>query len=374
VTQHSAGRADAAGSTQAPAPRVVIAYDAAAADGPPDASDTLAEAAAIARALAVGGYRTHEVPVGLDLAHFERVLEELAPVAVFNLVESLVGRGRLIHLVPALLEALGMPFTGCSSAALAHTSNKPEAKAALAAAGVRVPAAFTDPAGDGEWIVKSVFEHASCGLDDGAVVRGAAAVRRALAERTAAHGGAWFAEAFLPGRELNVALLGVPEAALRDAPEAATRDPQETAQRDHRAAPAAAAPFVLPVAEIAYRGFPADKPEIVSYAAKWHSDSFEYRSTERTFAVESELAVRAAALARRCWQLFGLSGYARVDLRADASGELHVLEVNANPCLAPDAGFAAALAHAEIDYARAVGALVAAAVERGASTEGRLAP
>jgi hypothetical protein len=65
---------------------------------------------------------------------------------------------------------------------------------------------------------------------------------------------------------------------------------------------------------------------------------------------------------------------ARVDLRADASGELHVLEVNANPCLAPDAGFAAALAHAEIDYARAVGALVAAAVERGASTEGRLAP
>ena len=58
------------------------------------------------------------LPVGLDLGALERALRELAPHAVFNLVESLEGRGRLLHVVPALLESLGMPFTGCSAHAL----------------------------------------------------------------------------------------------------------------------------------------------------------------------------------------------------------------------------------------------------------------
>src|SRR5690606_5885278 len=247
VTPHrETSRGAASRPRAAHAPLVVIAFDAAAADGPPDQSDTLAEAAAIAQALEACGYRVERLPASLDLARFERALVELRPVAVFNLVESLAGRGRLIHLVPALLEALGVPFTGCSSEALARTSNKLGAKAAMAAAGLRVPAALgatdeTDatsapstaaatgaptalsaaaatgaPTAQGDrWIVKSVFEHASFGLDDGAVVHGADVARAALAARAATHGGAWFAEAFLPGRELNVALLGVPTDAVR---------------------------------------------------------------------------------------------------------------------------------------------------------------
>ncbi|HSS52671.1 MAG TPA: GNAT family N-acetyltransferase, partial [Thermoanaerobaculia bacterium] len=47
-------------------------------------------------------------------------------------------------------------------------------------------------------------------------------------------------------------------------------------------------------------------------------------------------------LSRAAWRIFGLKGYARIDLRLDASGEPCILEVNANPCLASDAGFMAA--------------------------------
>jgi len=69
-------------------------------------------------------------------------------------------------------------------------------------------------------------------------------------------------------------------------------------------------------------------------------------------------------MALRCWDLFGLHGYARVDLRVDEKNRPWVLEVNANPCLSPDAGFAAALAEAGISFTEAVGFILTAALNR----------
>jgi D-alanine-D-alanine ligase len=273
--------------------------------------------------------------VGLDLSRLQRLLDERPPRLVFNLVESLDGRGQLIGAVPALLEALGVPFTGCSASALGVTSDKLLAKRQLRGGGLPTPAVFEGGADAGPWIVKSVFEHASLGIDDSSVATGVAEVAGVLDARRVEYGGRWFAERFVTGRELNVALL-------------AGEDGVRT----------------LPVAEIRFEGFPAGKPAIVGYAAKWHSDSFEYRNTVRSFAVEADLAERAMVVARDCWALFGLSGYARVDLRVGADGALWILEVNANPCLSPDAGFAAALAEAGVDYATAIRWLVDDALRR----------
>jgi len=320
------------------AKRAVILHDVHAALGPPDQSDTLVEAQAIASVLRELDFEPETLATGLDLASLERTLDELAPAVVVNLVESLEGRGRLVHLVPALLESLGLPFTGCSASALTLSSDKPLAKRLLAAAGVRTPATFAPGARSGRWIVKSVWEHASLGLDDGAIVAAASAAQT-IERRRAEHGGDWFAEEFVPGRELNVALL-----AERSGPRA------------------------LPVAEIRFDAFPADKPRIVGYAAKWDTESFEYRNTPRTFAVEPALAASLQRLALDCWALFRLDGYARVDFRLDEHGAPWVLEVNANPCLSPDAGFAAALAEAGIGYEAALATLIDDALERAPRT------
>ena len=309
-------------------PRIVLLHDAADAAGRPDSSDTLLEAQAIATALATLGYETATLPVGLDLAALKRSLRDIAPHAVFNLVESIEGQGRLLNLVPTLLESLGVPFTGCSAHAVATTSHKLVAKKLLRQAEIATPAVLGQP-GDGPWIVKSVFEHASLGLDDTSVVKEPAAAARILEARRAEFGGDWFAERYVPGRELNVAIIASPTG-----------------------------PRVLPVAELKFEGYPEDKPAIISYAAKWDVDSFEYRHTVRSFDVEPELAARAERLALACWDLFALDGYARVDYRVDASGCLFVLEVNANPCLSPDAGFAAALERSGIGYGDAIGWLI----------------
>ena len=48
-----------------------------------------------------------------------------------------------------------------------------------------------------------------------------------------------------------------------------------------------------------------------------------------------------------------------MDFRIDAAGAPWILEVNANPCLSPDAGFSAALERAGIPFGEAVRRIVA---------------
>lgn len=301
-----------------------------------DTADVLAEAEHVAGALRSLGYEPLIEPVGLDLAAVERLLARCEPLAVFNLVESLGGRAELIHVVPALLEALAVPFTGCPSAAQHLTSNKLDAKRVLAASGIAVPETWSPGVGGfGPWIAKSVWEHASLGIDDGSIVERGADVPELIARRRAEWGGAWFAERLVDGRELNAALISSPNGIL-----------------------------VLPIAEILFDELPAEKPRIVGYAAKWCAESFEYRATPRRFGLEPAFAERVEAAALACWHAFALEGYARVDFRTDRAGVLHVLEVNANPCLSPDAGFAAALEAAGIPFFHAVAWLLDDALRR----------
>lgn len=317
-------------------PLVALLHSAIPAGAPPDEADTMEQVAAIARALESLGCRVATLPLTSDLGAAANRLRRLRPALVFNLVESMDGRGEAIHLAPALLAACGLPYTGCDSRAMLLTADKLTSKRILAGSGIPTPRWYEPGAdGDGPWMVKSVWEDASIGIDPGSIVHGVAACETEMAARTRRFGGQWFAEAYVDGREFNIAVL-------------------ETA----------AGPRVLPIAEMEFVDFPPDMPRIVDYAAKWDTESFAYRNTRRRFDLpqgDAALVTRLQALALRCWEVFGLKGYARVDVRVDANGKPWVLELNANPCLAPDAGFAAAAAEGGMDYA----ALVACIAEGG---------
>ncbi len=303
-------------------------HSAIADDAPPDERDVLVEVAAVGGALERLGYVVEPLALTLDLDDARRRLTALQPQFVFNLVEAVAGHDRLLPLGPMLLEAVGVPYTGAPVSGLTLSSNKLVAKRWLRANEIPTPdwlerGAPTHGAGKWSWIVKSVWDHASIGLDDASVVAGSA-----LSDCFGEHGPGWFAEQYVDGREFNVALL------------AGDRGVE-----------------VLPVAEMTFVDFPAGKPRIVGYTAKWDPQSFEYHHTVRRFGVtrgDAALRDTLCDLALRCWMLFDMRGYARVDFRVDRKGRPWVLEVNANPCLAPDAGFAAALAEAGIPYDTAV--------------------
>jgi len=112
-------------------------------------------------------------------------------------------------------------------------------------------------------------------------------------------------------------------------------------------------PCLLPIAEMLFIDYPADKPRITGYEAKWEEQSWAFNHTRRTFEKQPSdeaLHARLAEIALRCWEVFGGKGYARVDLRVDPAGQPYVLEVNLNPCIAQDSGFVAAAAQAGLSY------------------------
>lgn len=306
----------------------------------PDEQDTVDTAILISQVLARAGYASEVIDIGTDFAPLQALARRRRTLAVFNLVEAVGGDcGRAAEPV-RLMEQLGQRFTGASAAALERTASKVRTKVILAGEGIPTPAWWTDGAEvppDQQVIVKSDSEHASLGIDAASVVAGSDAAAE-IARREARWGGRFFAEAFIPGREFNVAMI-------EDG----------------------SVPLVLPIPEILFDALPEGRPHIVDYEAKWDADSHAYHHTPRRFGLEARepaLAADLTRLARACWAATGLTGYARIDFRVDPAGRPMVLEINANPCLAPDAGFAATAAEAGLDYDALIGRVIGIAVTR----------
>ncbi len=320
--------------------KIVILHTDVTVDASEDELDCLKQAETVSAALQKLGYGTILMPFVLDLGKNIEALRQASPYVVFNLVETLAGKGSLIYLAPALLDLLNIPYTGCRTDAVYLTSNKPMAKKMMHDAGIATPAWFTGEGGSfgsttaDTFIIKPCWEDASVGLDENSVIKinHSSDIINAIHNGRQKLGVSCFAEAYIDGREFNIALLAS----------------QSGVQ-------------LLPPAEMLFLDYPKGKVKMLDYRSKWIEDSFEYDHTRRTL----DMAAKDAALidclrdiALRCWNIFGLRGYARVDFRVDQQGNPFVLEINANPCLSPDAGFAAALEQASISYHEAIGLLI----------------
>jgi len=328
---------------------VLVLHEEIGPDARADELDTLVQVQQISAALRQLGHKVSVQQTGLDLDATLGSIKSGRPDCVFNLVESLGGEGRMVHFVPALLRSARARFTGSDGDAIYLSTQKRLAKALMRLNDIPTPPSFGKDgkatAGDTRWIVKSVWEHASFGMDDGCVVNGFRAAQARIDECIARFGGEWFAEQFVDGREFNISVL----------------------EKDGH-------PHILPIAEIGFAGFPPGKPKIVGYAAKWDEESPEYIATPRSFPdLPPRLMDVLTRVVYKCWHSFGLSGYARVDIRVDRRGKPWVLEVNANPCLSQDAGFAAAAREADMDYLQLVDAVLAAGLRIEQASEARSA-
>jgi D-alanine-D-alanine ligase len=307
--------------------KVAILFDGLSALGPTPDMLILDTIEAVERALSAVGATSVRVSVNPDARWIERMRRGKFDLA-FNLCEGIDGTAALEPAVIAVLELFGIPYTGSSSATTTVALRKHIVNTLLAREGLPVPGwqlsrpgALAMPA-DFPVICKPAAEDASIGIEQRSVVRSP----RALAARLREMHKVWdeiLVQYFVDGRELNVGILG---------------------------------DEVLPVSEIDFADMPKKMWRIVSYTSKWKPGSDEDLGAVPKCPADlsPELAAEVQRIALDAWRAIGGAGYGRVDMRIDCQGRPWILEVNANPDIAPDAGLARMARAAGIDYAALV--------------------
>jgi D-alanine-D-alanine ligase len=331
--------------------RVFIAHNSVAPEDDPSTADVLDEADFVEHGLQLLGIPAERRPLPGPEALAALAAEARATGAIiFNLIESPPGQWWQQCAAAGTFELFGATYTGASSAALWLTTDKILTRAVLAAAGLPVAPGGQLDVFNPEllnrlappWILKPACEDASIGLEgnplsttrDEALARAAALSRRFPGQPI-------LAEHFLPGREINVAVLEGPEG-----------------------------PEILPIAEMTYVDYPDDLPKVLGWEAKWDEGSFACEHTVRSFLddpADEPLLEKIRDLVRRAWHLCGLTGYARIDLRLDEAGEPCILEVNGNPCIAAGAGFEASTLRAGLTTAQVIQRILDAAIRRAST-------
>jgi D-alanine-D-alanine ligase len=313
--------------------------------------DVLVQVDAIDKALRDIGFSPVRIPFTRDIYQFLRRLNEEEVEMIFNLCETVDEDPQLSWHPACIFELLDIPFSGSPSVALMITTDKFLTKRLLKEEGIMTPRCQIYE-GNNDLIMKDIcfpviakprFMDGSIGIDQGSIFENEKELKKGLSEFYC-HFGPILVEEYIEGREFNVSVLGYPS------------------------------PKVLPVAEVDYSNFPASLYPIVSYKAKWEPESFEYRNTPLKFPGPEELSpihlemIQKTAL--KCFNLFMVRDYGRIDMRLDKDGMLYVLEVNANPCLSPDAGFATAVEMAGMTYRELVENLLEFMINRAEKEDG----
>ena len=304
---------------------------------------------AIAAALREDG-RTVEV-IGIHGVEVFDVLSRVranAPDLVFNLCESMAGDPRNEPTFAGLLDLFGIRYTGADLLGLASCLHKRRAKEILIGCGVATPpyqffataADLDDPtldALDYPWFLKLAHEDASVGITEANRVETPAELRKRALDMMVEFGQPVLGERYIDGREINVGFVGNGRSTM-----------------------------MLPLHEIDFAAMPADRPRIVSYAAKWEEDHVDYVGTKPVplRAATPAFVAEVERVARGAWLALGLRDYGRVDLRVDAEGRPWVIDVNPNCDISPDAGMARAAAVAGLTYPRLIGKIADVAYAR----------
>ncbi|MCJ7449622.1 MAG: ATP-grasp domain-containing protein [Bacteroidales bacterium] len=292
----------------------------------PDELDVLDQAEYIEKNLNKLGIKTYRKGITVNFMNEVASLVSEKPDFVFNLVESINNKGELCYFVPALLNMYSIPYTGNPLEAMFITTSKALTSATLKTAGINNPGScfpsqykLLEPGR--RYIIKPVWEDGSLGITGDSVFIYEPGYEKKLKQFDDTH---WLIEEYIDGREFNISVVKSKKG-----------------------------PEVMPPAEMVFHNYTDDKPRIVDFKAKWEEDSFEYANTIREFPgskLNTVLKGKIESAALKCWQVFGLKGYARVDMRVDRNDNPFVIEVNANPCMSPDSGLVAATTAAGIPF------------------------
>lgn len=275
----------------------------------------------------------HEVTVfsaEYDILSVAQKLKDTSPDLVFNLTEQFCGDRRMDKNIVALLELLGLPFTGAGAMGLLMARDKRLCKQILALHHIRVPEFLSLPFGRAVRIpkhlrypvvVKPAFADASEGIANASLVYDDDALRERAAFIHEGWQQAAIAEEYIEGREFFVGVLG-----------------------NRRLT-------VLPPRECFFNTEGGAGPVMLTYRAKWNRAYREKWNVTFGFAeLEPPVLHNIERICKRAYRVLQLQDYGRIDLRLAPDGRIAVLEANPNPDIAYGEEVAEAAEKIGIEY------------------------
>ena len=215
--------------------------------------------------------------------------------------------------VPALLETLDIPYSGAGPSCLGLCYNKSLVRGIAQAIDVPVPAETYFNSDDLAATIPSVFPalikpnfgDSSIGIDKDAVVHTWEEAITCLGRlRAQLPGCPILIQEFLTGPEYSIGIIGNPGQGYR----------------------------VLPPLEVDYSRLDPELPRLLSYESKWVPGSpYWSQISYREARLDEEARRKIIDYSNILFERLGCRDYARFDFRADAEGEIRLLEVNPNP-------------------------------------------
>jgi D-alanine-D-alanine ligase len=263
------------------------------------------------------------LPVDRNIRHMINKINSFDPDVIYNFVESVEGISSFEWCVAGTFDLLGYEYTGSGPMTLGNCLNKARTKNILKARGINTPnhivlkfqKRFTqeDITLSYPVIMKPISEDGSIGISELSVVDNYRQLRKQFGFLVNVYKQDILVEEYIEGRELNAAVLGGK---------------------------------ILPISEICFDTLPDGLPKIVTYDGKWMEGSTYYENTKPVCPAnlddETKSEIEKTALA--AYEAINCRDYARVDIRLSKKGVHYVIEVNPNPDISSDSGFARAAA------------------------------
>lgn len=315
--------------------RIAVTYNEIFLKDAPDIKEVKDTAYTIAEALKKD-YNVEIVPCGRDIFTFLSQIKAISPHAIFNLCEAFADKSSGEMFIASLYELLGIPYTGSPPLTIGICLNKVLTKKLLVSHGLPTPPWFLkeeiEKIDDNmlPLILKPISEDGSFGISKENIIFEKKELREKVEKITSITKVPMFLEKFIDGRELNVTFLG--------------NEP-------------------ICIGEIEFKIY----PRILTYDGKWRDGSEDDQGTIPKYPAElkEEKRIQILKIAKEVFEIFGLRDYARIDMRMDEKGNLYVIDVNPNPDLSLDAGFARALKVKGISYEDGIKRILQFALKRG---------
>lgn len=259
---------------------------------------------------------------------------------VFNIAEGTRGRGREAH-IPAILNYLGIPYTGSDETTLAVALDKALAKRLLATYRIPTPKYRVVSRDQARWssrfsfpaIVKPNAEGSSKGISDAAIVQNSAELRRLVTENIRMYRQDMLIEEYIAGREFTVGILGNGE--------------------DTR---------VFPPMEIVYLD-QTNPYNIYSYNVKQNYKQLIRYECPAKLSPDAEREI--VGTARRIYDILACKDFSRIDFRLSPEGSLSFIEINPLPGLAPEySDFPMLADFSGVPYDRLINSILDSALKR----------